>query len=87
MEPWSPRNSPLHRVKRQIWPVRALWPINPASDVVNSRKNRPDNDTYDDNDSDKEIDNILSTLTKRPEPGTDEGLPPGFEIRRIAKMN
>ena len=49
-----------------------------------------DNDN-DDLDSDKEIDDILSTLTKRPKPGTDdeddEGLPLGFEIRRIAKMN
>ena len=47
-----------------------------------------DNDD-DDLDSEKEIDNILTTLTKRPEPGTDDGddmgLPPRFEIRRIAR--
>ena len=43
----------------------------------------------DDLDSEKEIDNILTTLTKRPEPGTndgdDMGLPSRFEIRRIAR--
>ena len=45
-----------------------------------------DNDALD---SEKEIDDILWTLTKRPEPGTndgdDMGLPSRFEIRRIAR--